>query len=415
MHARIALALLVHNSASQPPAGTTAPFQPARHRSRLESRLGRSTPSESPRRTRNSWMEVRFSRSGETVDLTACAVYSDQTRKIARSRRRGRLSTTSIATVDQRYGDRGSTRRGGDSGPAYQTVSVTTAITVQAAAAVPERLLITGPEDFLENREIEVGQTVQLGADLEMSDGSVRENVDTQWTSSNTTVATVDSSGLVTARQAGGFDVRATAEGLTARLTGVSAVSANRSPTVTVSCDPCEVEVENEVRLRANASDPDDDPLSYSWSAPRGRFIGSTSGATARWRAPDQTGSVQISVRVTDGRGGSASRSVTVRVNRPAAPDHPPDTGVPKLYRDAGSRLEQGRESQWRDVQALMGRVPRSGPTTSTPRATATTTGMPARRSPRHAGIEPLPAFSRSWHWPASGVQSGSAAGFSKK
>ena len=32
------------------------------------------------------------------------------------------------------------------------------------------------------------------------------------------------------------------------------------------------------------------------------------------------------------------------------------NTGVPKLYRDAGSRLEQGRESQWRDVQALMGR-----------------------------------------------------------
>ena len=58
-----------------------------------------------------------------------------------------------------------------------------------------------------------------------MSDDSVRENVAAEWSSSNTTVATIDSSGLVTARQAGGFDIRATAEGLTARLTGVSAVS----------------------------------------------------------------------------------------------------------------------------------------------------------------------------------------------
>ena len=39
--------------------------------------------------------------------------------------------------------------------------------------------------------------------------------------------------------------------------------TSNRLPTVTASCDPCEVEVEDEVRVRANASDPDDDPLSY--------------------------------------------------------------------------------------------------------------------------------------------------------
>ena len=113
-------------------------------------------------------------------------------------------------------------------GAPIPVTSVTTEITVQAAQAVPERLLITGPEDFLENREIEVGQTVQMQADLDMSDESLRENVVAAWTSSNTTVATVESSGLVTARQAGGFDIRAAAEGLTARLTGVSAVSPNR-------------------------------------------------------------------------------------------------------------------------------------------------------------------------------------------
>ena len=142
---------------------------------------------------------------GETVDLTACAVYSDQTEDCGITATWTSLAT-SIATVVN------GTVTGVAPGEveiraSYQTVSVTMEITVQAAAAVPERLSITGPEDFLENREIEVGQTVQLGADLEMSDGSVRENVDAEWTSSNSTVATVDNSGLVTARQAGGFDI----------------------------------------------------------------------------------------------------------------------------------------------------------------------------------------------------------------
>lgn len=276
---------------------------------------------------------------GETVELTACAVYSDQTEDCGITATWTSLNT-SIATVVN------GTVTGVAPGEveiraSYQGVSVTTEITVQAAAAMPERLTITGPEDFLENREIEVGQTVQLGADIEMSDGSVRENVNAEWRSSNTTVATVDNSGLVTARQAGGFDIRATAEGLTTRVSGVRAVSPpqpNRSPTVSVSCDPCEVEVEDEVRLRANASDPDNDPLSYSWSAPRGRFIGSTSEATVRWRAPDQAGSVQIRVEVTDGRGGSAARSATVRVNDPPATDHPPVRAYPNCasMRSAG-------------------------------------------------------------------------------
>ena len=261
---------------------------------------------------------------GETVDLMACAIYSDDTEDCTITATWESLDS-SIATIDN------GTVTGVAPGEvqiraSYETASVTTRITVEAPPVVAERLVVTGPADFLDNRELEVGQTVQLRADLEMSDDSVRENVEAEWSSSNTIVATIDSSGLVTARQAGGFDIHATAEGLTARLTGLSAVSPpqpNRSPTVTASCNPCTVEVDSEVRLQANASDPDGDQLSYSWSAPRGRLIGSTSEATARWRAPDQEGSVQITVRVTDGRGGSASRSVTVRVNRPA-PDHPP-------------------------------------------------------------------------------------------
>ena len=94
----------------------------------------------------------------------------------------------------------------------------------------------------------------------------------------------------------------------------------NRPPTVTVSCDPCEVETNETVNLRADASDPDGDPLTYRWNAPAGQFTGGTSGATTTWQAPDDPGSVPISVTVTDGNGGSASDTANITVNAPPPP-----------------------------------------------------------------------------------------------
>ena len=94
----------------------------------------------------------------------------------------------------------------------------------------------------------------------------------------------------------------------------------NRAPTVSASCDPCRVGPGGEVRLAARASDPDGDPLTYAWSAPAGRFAGPADEAAARWRAPAETGRVTIRVRVSDGRGGTASATVSVEVaNAPPA------------------------------------------------------------------------------------------------
>ena len=95
---------------------------------------------------------------------------------------------------------------------------------------------------------------------------------------------------------------------------------ANQPPTVTVACDPCELEFGEESALRADATDPDGDPLDYRWSAPAGELLEAQNQPTQRWRAPAQDGPVPVTVTVSDGRGGSASDTATIRVNPPPPP-----------------------------------------------------------------------------------------------
>ena len=99
--------------------------------------------------------------------------------------------------------------------------------------------------------------------------------------------------------------------------------SANQSPTVSVSCDPCEVQPGGEVQLTARASDPDGDPLTYEWGAAAGSFRGATNQTTARWTAPDATGRVRIRVEVSDGQGGSASATATIEVSNEVSNEPP--------------------------------------------------------------------------------------------
>ena len=87
------------------------------------------------------------------------------------------------------------------------------------------------------------------------------------------------------------------------------------SPTVTVSCDPCEVTFGEQSRLRADVSDPAGGPLTYRWTVSAG-VMGPYRAATW-WYAPDQPGPVSIQVTVTNGRGGSASDTVTIQVSPP--------------------------------------------------------------------------------------------------
>jgi hypothetical protein len=68
-------------------------------------------------------------------------------------------------------------------------------------------------------------------------------------------------------------------------------------------------------QIICNAKDRDGDELSYNWSASGGGITGE--GATVTWTAPHSAGSYNVTVIVTDGRGGTVTNyvSITVRTN----------------------------------------------------------------------------------------------------
>ncbi len=97
----------------------------------------------------------------------------------------------------------------------------------------------------------------------------------------------------------------------------------NRSPMTSCSAEKASVYVESgdSVGVRAMASDPDNDTLSYSWTASGGAVNGS--GPAVSWNsAGTRTGTYTITANVSDGKGGTASCAVDIKVD--ARPNRAP-------------------------------------------------------------------------------------------
>jgi outer membrane protein OmpA-like peptidoglycan-associated protein len=94
-------------------------------------------------------------------------------------------------------------------------------------------------------------------------------------------------------------------------------VAPNRPPTVRARCEPCTVYVGKTSTVSADASDPDGDPLTYAWSAPAGTLTSAAARQTP-WTAPMVEGPAPVAVRVSDGKGGTASDVVTIQVIKEA-------------------------------------------------------------------------------------------------
>ena len=92
---------------------------------------------------------------------------------------------------------------------------------------------------------------------------------------------------------------------------------------VRASCNPCSVEVGKTSTVDAVVTDSIGCSVTYEWSAPAGTFTNGRQKTTP-WTAPNQEGTVPVTVRVTcptDGK--TASDTVNIQVTRPAAPSAP--------------------------------------------------------------------------------------------
>jgi outer membrane protein OmpA-like peptidoglycan-associated protein len=101
----------------------------------------------------------------------------------------------------------------------------------------------------------------------------------------------------------------------------------NHPPVAACSVSPSSVFVGSgdSVAVHVNASDPDNDPLTYVYSATGGTVEGI--GPEARWNSTGVAlGAYTVSVKVDDGKGGSASCAVDIKVLE--KPNHPPTAAL---------------------------------------------------------------------------------------
>jgi len=88
---------------------------------------------------------------------------------------------------------------------------------------------------------------------------------------------------------------------------------ANHRPAITsLEAEPERVLPLGSCQIVCTASDRDGDELSYNWSASGGNISGT--GASVNWTAPGSVDSYNVTVTVTDGRGGEVMKQVTIEV-----------------------------------------------------------------------------------------------------
>ena len=113
------------------------------------------------------------------------------------------------------------------------------------------------------------------------------------------------------------------------------AMLANHRPAITsLEAEPERVIPSGSCQIACNASDADGDELSYNWSAGGGEINGE--GATVTWTAPRSEGSYNVTVTVTDGRGGEVMDYVIIEVRANKSPT------INSLTADAAWTLPSG-------------------------------------------------------------------------
>ncbi|QDG52672.1 tandem-95 repeat protein [Persicimonas caeni] len=173
-----------------------------------------------------------------------------------------------------------------------------------------DRIEIT-PQD----PSVTVGGTVQLRAKVfDVAANELTDRTPT-WTSSNTGVATVDASGLVSAQSAGTSTITAEVGAVSADVT-VTVVEGNAPPSAndhTVTTDE-----DTSVDIDLNGSDADNDPLTFAiQSGPTNGSLGTletSTGQVTYTPDPNYSGSDTFTFTVDDGQATSSPATVDITV-----------------------------------------------------------------------------------------------------
>ena len=126
--------------------------------------------------------------------------------------------------------------------------------------------------------------------------------------------------------------------GVVFRFGGAAPRPPNRPPVVSCSANPNHIVAgsRDAILVHANASDPDFDPLMYIWTATGGTIDGT--GYEVRWSPTGLAlGTYSVTVRVDDGRGGTANCLAEIRVDpRPNRPPTISCSASPTLVKPGG-------------------------------------------------------------------------------
>ena len=165
---------------------------------------------------------------------------------------------------------------------------------------------------------LEVNATTQLTTTIIPTDASLPS---VSWSSDDTTIATIDSAGLVSAKaEAGTVSITATAnDGGGAAdshdITVEAAAVANQAPTADAGADQ-NVAAAATVNLSGSGTDSDGTIASYAWTQDSGTTItiSNADSANASFTAPSTAGVIVLQLTVTDNDGATATDNVSITV-----------------------------------------------------------------------------------------------------
>src|SRR5438094_367048 len=261
---------------------------------------------------------------------------------------------------------------------------------------------------------VQAGQTVQLTATPKDAGGASLSGRTVTWSSSNTAVATVSNSGLVSGVTPGSATITATSEG----KSGTSSISVTNVPVATVDVTPpsASVQAGQTVQLTGTPRDAGGNPLSgrtVTWSSSNTAVATVSNSGLVSGVTP---GSATITA-TSEGKSGTSSVTVT---NVPVASVDatPPSasvqagqalqlTGTPK---DAGGNQLSGRTVTWSSSNTAVATVSNRGLVSGVTPGSATITATSEGKSGTSTvTVTPVPVASVDVTPPSASVQAGQA------